>query len=416
MICKICGKEFKSNSGFGYHISKTHDISAKQYYDTYIKTNLDGVCTVCGKETKFINVIQGYHKHCSLKCAHNDSIVKDKRKQTNLIKYGTEQVLSSPIIKEKARKTCKDLYGNEEIFKTLHFRDEYKETNKKHFGVDHHMKESDISSTKKRKRKIRHYYKYDSLIFDSSWELATYIWHKDHNIDIIRNPCTFEYIGLDHIKHIYSPDFEINGQIIEIKGNHYLKEDGKLKDEAKQQCIDDNGVTIWSYNEVKTYIQYCEKLFKNIYWYKTFVYKVEYKPSKCKHTALEITPVKCCICNKTFKNGKYLSAHLKFEEHVTGKDYYDTYIKKPNEGICIVCGKPTTYINFTRGYTKTCSQACNNNPLSTKGKNVSKTKQAYSEDRKLEIKQKRINTCLKKYGVACNLQIPEIRQKSNESK
>ena len=397
IVCKICGKEFTSNSGFGHHVSITHNMSTKQYYDTYIKINLDGICTVCGKETKFINVIQGYHEYCSLKCAHNDNIVKDKLKQTNLIRYDAEQVLSSPIIKEKAKKTCKDLYGNEEIFKTQHF------------------KESNTLNTIKRKRTIRCYYKYDSLLFDSSWELATYIWHKDHNIDITRNPCTFEYIDVNSVKHTYSPDFEINGQIIEIKGDHYLKEDGKLKDEAKQQCIDDNKVTVWSYDEVKTYIQYCEKLFNGSHWYKTFIYKVEYKPSKCKHTALEITPVQCCICNKTFKNGKYLSAHLKFEEHITGKDYYDTYIKKPEEGICIVCGKPTKYINFTRGYTKTCSQTCNNSPLSTKGQNVSKTKQAYSEDRKLEIKQKRINTCLNKYGVAYNLQIPEVRQKSNES-
>lgn len=111
----------------------------------------------------------------------------------------------------------------------------------------------------------------------------------------------------------------------------------------------------------------------------------------------------CKICGKEFENGRFLSAHLKFEEHITGKDYYDTYIKKPEEDICIVCGKPTKYINFTRGYTKTCSQECNNSPLSNKGKNVSKTKQLYTAQQKEQIKQKRINTCLDKYGVTSNL-------------
>lgn len=113
--------------------------------------------------------------------------------------------------------------------------------------------------------------------------------------------------------------------------------------------------------------------------------------------------MKCLICEKEFENGRFLSAHLKFEEHITGKDYYDTYIKKPEEGICIVCGKPTKYINFTRGYTKTCSQECNNSPLSNKGKNVSKTKQQYTEQKKNEIKEKRRNTCAEKYGYKTNL-------------
>lgn len=111
----------------------------------------------------------------------------------------------------------------------------------------------------------------------------------------------------------------------------------------------------------------------------------------------------CKICGKEFENGRFLSAHLKFEEHITGKDYYDTYIKKQEEGICIVCGKPTKYINFTRGYTITCDQECNNSPLSNKGKNISKTKQQYTEQKKNEIREKRGNTCFKRYGYKTNL-------------
>lgn len=31
-------------------------------------------------------------------------------------------------------------------------------------------------------------YTYESLHFDSSWEIAFYIWHKDHNV-MIQYPC-----------------------------------------------------------------------------------------------------------------------------------------------------------------------------------------------------------------------------------
>ena len=99
--------------------------------------------------------------------------------------------------------------------------------------------------------------------------------------------------------------------------------------------------------------------------------------------------VQCKICGREFENGNYLSAHLKFEEHISGQEYYDTYLKNDNEGICLVCGKPTKYINFTRGYQKCCSQECNNSPLSNKGKNISEIKQSYTEEQKLCIKEKR---------------------------
>lgn len=113
--------------------------------------------------------------------------------------------------------------------------------------------------------------------------------------------------------------------------------------------------------------------------------------------------VNCKICGKEFENGRYLSAHLKFEEHITGQNYYDTYIKHDNEGICEVCGKPTKYINFTRGYQKTCSQKCNNSNLGSKGKNISNTHRNFSIEQKAIIREKRQTTCLSKYGVVNNL-------------
>lgn len=417
MKCLICGKEYPTSRGFGGHITQAHKIKTKQYYDMYLRKTGDGFCKTCGKPTTFKNVVFGYFEHC-LVCAHNTDQCKQKRKNTNLERYGVENVLSSSEIRSKAKKTMKAKYGQDEIFKTDHFKTEYKKNSLAKYGVEHPMQ----SKTARQRRK---YYMYDDQLFDSSWELAIYIWHKNHNINIIREPCTFEYVGLDFKKHMYFPDFQINNQIIEVKGNQYLKENGKLKDEAKQICIDDHNVIIWSYNDVKPYISYCEELFNDKYWYKAFRYNTNYTPSHCKHTTLINTPVKCRICNKEFQNGKYLSAHLKFQEHITGKDYYDNYLKKPDEGICIVCGKPTKYINFTRGYTQTCSQECNNNPLSNKGKNISKTKQTFTEEQKQQIREKRENTCLEKYGVKSNLQFPEsiekshskeTRQKANETR
>lgn len=123
----------------------------------------------------------------------------------------------------------------------------------------------------------------------------------------------------------------------------------------------------------------------------------------------------CKICGKDFIDTRYLSAHLRFEEHVKSKDYYDMYFKKPNDGICIVCGKETKFHNIVKGYSKTCSKECSNSPLSDKGKLISNAKQSYSDNKKLEIRHKCETTCLEKYGAISNL-ATDITIKNSHSK
>lgn len=413
--CEICGQEFTTYKGLGGHIVQKHEISTQKYYDTYSKQDGDGFCKTCGKPTHFKSVNIGYAQYC-LKCSHNTEECKQKRETTNLIRYGSKQVLSVSKIRDKAKFIMKEKYGNEEIFATEHFQQKHIENSRKKYGTDYPIQNKEVY-----KRNKNRYYQYEDLIFDSSWELAVYIWYKDNNLDIQREPCQFDYIGIDGKKHKYFPDFLINGQIIEIKGTQYLDENGKLKDTAKQKCVEDNNVVIWSYNEVKPYIQYCKELFNDKYWYKTFKYNTNYKPSHCKHTKLIETPIKCLICNQIFQNGNYLSAHLKFIEHINSKDYYDTYLKKENEEFCVVCGKPTKYLNFTKGYQICCSRKC---ASIEKGVKISNTKQSFTEEHKQEIKEKRENTCLEKYGVTSNLATieniekshsKEVRQKAKET-
>lgn len=72
------------------------------------------------------------------------------------------------------------------------------------------------------------YYK-DDLRFDSSWELAFYIYHVDKEIPIKRLPKSFHYIDKFGKPHSYFPDFEVDGKFLEIKGKHLLDENGDLK-------------------------------------------------------------------------------------------------------------------------------------------------------------------------------------------
>ncbi len=47
------------------------------------------------------------------------------------------------------------------------------------------------------------------------------------------------------------------------------------------------------------------------------------------------------------------------DHKITPQEYYDKYLKKdPKEGTCPICGEPTNFITFVRGYEKTCSRKC----------------------------------------------------------
>ena len=113
MICEICKVDINLK-GFASHIKK-HNISTKNYYDKYLKTDLDGYCLTCGKPTKFKSIKQGYVKHCSNRCAQLDPQVINKKSNTCIEKFGTSNPYQAEEIKQKIKETNKIKYGVESI-------------------------------------------------------------------------------------------------------------------------------------------------------------------------------------------------------------------------------------------------------------------------------------------------------------
>lgn len=106
--CKECGKEFIPNSG-------------KQNYckDIHYRP-----CPICGKPVEvkhFSDKPRTCSTECMLKlkdktCLHrygttdaaNSTLAKEKRRQTNLKKYGVENPFQSEAIKAKSKETLKE--------------------------------------------------------------------------------------------------------------------------------------------------------------------------------------------------------------------------------------------------------------------------------------------------------------------
>jgi hypothetical protein len=122
----------------------------------------------------------------------------------------------------------------------------------------------------------------------------------------------------------------------------------------------------------------------------------------------------CGICNKNFKNSSGLGRHTKLTHNLSSKEYYDKYMKKENEGKCLICGKETTFRSFGVGYLEYCSTKCVNlNP-----KTQEKIKKTYKErtgythtmynPNSIKIRE---NTCLEKYGEKHPMQANKVKEK-----
>ena len=108
--CKICETEFKSVTALLAHVAQRHKLRSKDYYDKYIKQEDEGICLVCGKETKFRGFSGGYTKYCQC-CVFKSDKVKEKIKKTNLDRWGTEHPSQSKDVQEKIKKTNMKKYG-----------------------------------------------------------------------------------------------------------------------------------------------------------------------------------------------------------------------------------------------------------------------------------------------------------------
>lgn len=124
------------------------------------------------------------------------------------------------------------------------------------YGVKNYSQTKEWASKKQKK------YLYDDIYFDSSWEVIVYKYCKENNIDCIYQPdITFEY-EYDGKKHFYHPDFLIDGQLYEVKGDQFFDGDKMIWPygrtdyldnlaEAKHQCMIKNNVIILKNVDIK---------------------------------------------------------------------------------------------------------------------------------------------------------------------
>lgn len=175
----------------------------------------------------------------------------EKSKKTKQLKYGA--YFSKEKI-EKTNKTLIEKYGSlENAYKQRY--EKIQNVFQSKYGTKYPLM---FYSHKK--------YGFDDNLFDSSWELAYYIWLKDKGISFEYHTQKIEYIGDDGKNHTYFPDFIVNGKIVEIKGDHFFNEKGepfnkytKRSWKAKYDLILQKGGQIFRFEDIKPYLSYVKE-------------------------------------------------------------------------------------------------------------------------------------------------------------
>lgn len=186
------------------------------------------------------------------------SDIKQKARQTNLKKYGTEFPIQLDDFKDKQKQTNLEKYGTVSALQNADVHEKSKQTMIERYGVENYAKSYQYHKTKKHK----FFSDVTNETYDSRWEMMLAEFCFENHIKYTYQPEQhFEY-EFEGKTHIYQPDFLINGQIYEVKGDHFFDGDKMVNpysrteyndglSEAKHQCMLKNHVIILREKDIK---------------------------------------------------------------------------------------------------------------------------------------------------------------------
>lgn len=197
-------------------------------------------CKLCNKELNNKTQKIFCSKSCSISFSNTKRIVtevqKNKTKQTLMGKYNKKYcvVCNVELLKNRKKKTCSEecLHNLRKTFKPPKTPGGYRKGSGR--GKNGW---------------------YDNIHFDSTYELAYYIYCKQNGLNIERCKESYPYTNSEGKKCFYFPDFRVEGKIIEIKG--FINKDVNLKIKAVNEPVE-----LLLPNDLKNIFNFVEKHIK----------------------------------------------------------------------------------------------------------------------------------------------------------
>lgn len=238
-------------------------IDRQQFLKYYLANGNEAVCS---KFNFGLNTMYRLVKYFEITLTEEQLKYRNKIASSQRVQalYGVDNNFQRKEVQEQVKANNLSKYGVENQFQRPEIKEKTKETILQKYGVEY------IAQSKEIKSKAQTKYLYDTERFDSFPELAVWLYAKDHNWEIKREPISFKYI-VDEREHYYFPDFCINGQLVEVKGLQFFEDKDPTKKminpydssrndlaEAKHQCALQNNVAIWTENDYTMYVEYAK--------------------------------------------------------------------------------------------------------------------------------------------------------------
>ncbi len=278
-----CRQSCKETTGFENPLCAENRENIKQIWlDMYGVDNPMKVPEIHAK------AVESYKERTGYEYSMQNPEAKAKAVDTWTEHYGVDHPMKNEEIKAKNREIWIEHYGVDNPMKALEVQNRAKETNIEHWGATCYLasktnKDDMINRYGCFKPGIQKIWFFGEY-FDSLWEVAVYWYCVCNGIPIIRNPyglqggIPYEITlpsGETKTYHYY-PDFWINGEIVEVKGDQLLpNENGQniydihfcenddidriingLRTTAKIKKIKEMGIRILTSVEIKPYVDW----------------------------------------------------------------------------------------------------------------------------------------------------------------
>ena len=269
---------------------KEHNLTfSKLRYLLTNRLNEKPCCKVCGKLLKKYEYRKTYY--CSVACSRKDEENNEKRKQTNLEKYGVENPNQNKEIREKSKQTCLKKYGVEYSSQTDKVKEKIKQTCLKKYGGNAPACNKEIQEKMK------------------STNIEKYGCENAFASDIIKEKIkqtNLEKYGVEHPnqnKEIQEKRKQTN---LEHYGVEYPFQLQEIQEKYKQTCMKKYGVD--SPRKLKIIQDKAEKTRRQKYYDKFLLLlnkkNISLEMTKEEYINADIFKYKCLICNNIFETEK----------------------------------------------------------------------------------------------------------------
>lgn len=279
VICPICGKKFTKCKAAAIRSSLCRSCSTKETYkknEGSLERALEKRKLTCLKKYGVDNIAK-------------DSTIKEKEAQTHFKNYGVRRPLQRKEVYQKAAKKAHTVeakknriknslekYGEIHYMKNKDFLEKFQKNFLAKTGYDNPLHNPEtvqkIIDKYGRIGAVKGYI-YSDIHFDSSWELAYYIWLVDHKKQFVFHPnFPLEYIGDDSKPHLYFPDFLVEGKFYELKGTQFFNENDEPFNMytkkfwwEKYKALEAANITILKKKDIDQYLIYIKNTYGKNY-------------------------------------------------------------------------------------------------------------------------------------------------------